>query len=83
MRRTTVRLDDHLLSQLKQLAAKTHRTLAAVIEDALRETLARRDRHNKKLTKLITYGGSGLQPGVDIENSAALLDIMEAPDDPA
>jgi hypothetical protein len=81
--RTTIRLDDHLLAEAKQLAAKTNRTLTAVIEDALRETLGRRENPKKKLTKLITYGGSGLQPGVDIDNSAALLDIMEAPDDPA
>jgi len=39
--RTTVRLDDDLLRQTKTLAAQTGRTLTAVIEDALRETLAR------------------------------------------
>lgn len=80
--RTTIRLDDHLLAQAKQLAAKTDRTLTAVIEDALREVLARRNQTRKKAVKLPTYGGSGTRPGVDISNSAALLDIMEAPDDP-
>jgi len=80
--RTTIRLDDHLLAQAKQLAARTHRTLTAVIEDALREVLARRNQTRKKVVKLPTYGGSGTRPGVDISNSAALLDIMEAPDDP-
>ena len=38
--RTTVRLDDELLSEAKQIAAKTNRTLTAVIEDALRQHLA-------------------------------------------
>ena len=80
--RTTIRLDDHLLAQAKQLAAKTQRTLTAVIEDALREVLARRNQPRKKLVSLPTYGGSGTRPGVDISNSAGLLDIMEAPDDP-
>jgi hypothetical protein len=81
--RTTIRLDDHLLAEAKQLAAKTNRTLTSVIEDALREVLARRKGSKRKVVKLPTYGGSGVKPGVDISNSAALLDIMEAPDDPA
>ena len=37
--RSTVRLDDDLLRQLKVLAGQTGRTLTAVIEDALREAL--------------------------------------------
>ncbi len=28
---------------------------------------------------LTTFGGSGLQPGVDLDDSAALLDLMDAP----
>ncbi len=78
MRRTTVRLDDLLLTQAKKSAADTGRTLTAVIEDALRESLGRRKqpaRHSK--VRLTTFGGRGLQPGVDLDDSAALLDRME------
>ena len=37
-----MRLDDPLLAEAKKYAADNGRTLTAVIEDALRETLARR-----------------------------------------
>lgn len=40
--RTTIRLDDELLREAKRLAAETNQTLTAVIEEALRERLARR-----------------------------------------
>jgi predicted transcriptional regulator len=39
--RITIHIDDQLLGETKQLAVRTGRTLTAVIEDALRETLAR------------------------------------------
>lgn len=40
--RTTVRLDERLLSEVKKYAAESGRTLTSILEDALRETLARR-----------------------------------------
>jgi hypothetical protein len=84
MSRTTIRLDDDVLAQAKELAGRTNRTLAAVIEDALREVIARQDeQQSARPLDLPTYGGGWVRPGVDIDNSAALLDIMEAADDPA
>jgi hypothetical protein len=77
--RTTIRLDDRLLAEAKHLAARTGRTLTAVIEDALRESLARRKRSkHRPNADLPTYRGQGLQPGVDLDDSAALLDLMDA-----
>lgn len=79
--RTTVRLDDTLLRDAKHFAAETHRTLTAVIEDALQETLARRKATDpRKWIDLPTDTGLGLQPGVDLDDSAALLGLMEAGD---
>jgi hypothetical protein len=76
--RTTVRLDDDLLREAKSYAAATGRTLTAVIEDALRETLRRRRAQGSRpQVKLKTVGGSGTQPGVDLDDSSALLDLME------
>ena len=77
--RTTINLDDHLLRSAKELAARTDRTLTAVLEDALREVLARRQTApvRKRITLPVSKYRSGTQPGVDIDNSAALLDIME------
>jgi hypothetical protein len=82
--RTTVRLDDDLLRQTKALAAQTGRTLTAGIEDALRETLARdRGRRARPRAALPTFKGHGLRPGVDLDDSAGLLDIMKDGRDPA
>ena len=77
--RTTINIDDRLLSETKQLAAGTGKTLTAVIEDALRERLARQ-RVVKRAApvRLPTFGGNGLQPGVDLDDSAALRDLMDA-----
>jgi hypothetical protein len=76
--RTTIRLDDQLLADAKRYARESGRTLTAVIEDALRQVLARRtpDRPRERVT-LTTYGRGGTMPGVDLDNSAALLDLME------
>ncbi|MCA9945906.1 MAG: ribbon-helix-helix protein, CopG family [Anaerolineales bacterium] len=82
--RTTIRLDDQLLKKTKQLAAKTGKTLTAVIEDALRETLARqKENDQREPVKLPIFQGQGLQAGVDLDDSAALLELMESADDPA
>jgi hypothetical protein len=81
--RTTVRLDDRLLAQAKRLAQDTGRTLTAVIEDALRETLARRRSEPRKApVRLPTFKGGGLLPGVDLDDSRGLLDIMDGGRDP-
>jgi len=77
--RTTIDLPDDLLAKAKRLAAETKRPLRAVIEDALRETLGRRRTGGRsRSVKLPTFGKSGLQAGVDLDDSAALLDLMDA-----
>jgi hypothetical protein len=82
--RTTIRLDEALLREAKQVAARTGRSLTAVIEDALREALARQaGAKPRPPVRLPTVAGQGAQPGVDLDDSAALLDLMEAPDDSA
>jgi hypothetical protein len=82
--RTTVRLDDDLLRRTRALAAQTGRTLTAVIEDALREALARqRGRRGQPRISLPTFKGDGLRPGVDLDDTDGLLDIMDASRDPS
>lgn len=76
--RITIRLDDQLLTAAKRLALDTGRTLTAVIEDAVREAVAKgKDIPKVKKARLFTDGGNGLRPGVCLDNNAALLDIME------
>jgi hypothetical protein len=80
--RTTITLDDHVLADAKRLAAETGRTLGKVFEDAVRETLARRraGTTQPRAELPVSRGGNGLQPGVDLDDSAALLDLMESHD---
>ena len=73
-----------MLAEAKRYAAQTGKTLTSVIEDALRETLSRqRLLENRPPVKLTTVPGNGLQPGVDLDDSAALLELMEASNDSA
>jgi hypothetical protein len=82
--RTTIRLDDDLLTEAKERAARQRVTLTAVIEQALRESFSRRQRHSPgRAVKLPTWGKGGLRPGVDLDDSASLLALMERGDDPA
>ena len=76
--RTTVRLDPALLAEAKKLAAGTGRTLTAVFEDALREVVSRRRRRPKATPKLTIVDGRGVRPGIDLDDSAALLDVMDS-----
>lgn len=82
--RTTIRLDDDLLTEAKLYAARSGKTLTSVIEDALREALARPHQVARPTPiRLTTVAGRGLQPNVDLDDSAALLALMETSDDPA
>jgi predicted transcriptional regulator len=77
--RTTLRLDDELLAEAKRYASQSGRTLTSLIEDALREVLARRQtKPSRPRVKLPTGGRGEVLPGVDLDNSAALLDVMES-----
>jgi len=72
-------LDQDLLAQAKKYAAESGRTLTSVLEDALREKLARRNVAARRTpVRLNTFRGNGLQPGVDLDDAAALLDAMES-----
>ena len=76
--RTTINIDDQLLMQAKAQAAAWGVTLAQLIEDALRESLIRRENvENRGRIRLITTKGTGTRPGIDLDNSQSLLEIME------
>jgi hypothetical protein len=79
MRRTTIRLDDRLLADAKELAARTGRTLTSVIEEALRRLLSPGPgmSRSRRVRLPVSKVAGGLQPGVDLDDSAALLDLME------
>ncbi len=80
--RTTIRIDEQLLKKAKLLAIQRKVSLTAVIEDALRESLARQNAAGQRPpVHLPTFRGKGLHPGVDLDDSASLLDLMEPPHD--
>jgi hypothetical protein len=77
--RTTVRLEDALINQAKREAERRGETLTALIEQGLRLVLAHsRTRRQREAVKLpVSEAGGGVLPGVDLNDSASLLDIME------
>lgn len=75
--RTTIRLDDDLLARAKRTAAERGTTLTALIEDALRRVLAPGSASQGDRPPLPTFRGDGLQPGVDLDDTVALLDLMD------
>jgi len=77
--RITLRLDNALLVQAKREAAHRHETLTALIEQGLRLVLAqsRSPQSRRKRVVLPRCGSGGVLPGVDLDNNAALLDVME------
>jgi len=76
--RTTLNLDDQLLIYAKHQAVEERISLAHVIENALRETLAK-PKAKRETIKMITATGPGVKPGVDLDNGHSLLDIMDDP----
>ena len=81
--RTTIRINDQLLRDAKAHAARMGCSLTSLIEDALRQTLARQMANpDQDRVKLTTVSGRGLRPGVDLDNSAKLLDILGQADGP-
>lgn len=81
--RTTIHIDNHLFAELKRIAANTGRTLTAVIHDALRESLYRRREADRPAADLPLFHGTGVMPGVDLSDTASLLDLIERDNGPA
>jgi hypothetical protein len=76
--RTTLTIDADVLSAFKRLAADTHQTLSGVIEDALREQLARRRSLGETSgADLPIVRGGTLVPGVDLSSNAAVQRLLD------
>jgi hypothetical protein len=77
--RTTVRLREGLLREAKAEAARRGETVTALIERGLRLVLASASKNGRrpKIVLPISKQIGGTLPGVDLNDSDALLDIME------
>jgi hypothetical protein len=78
--RTTVSIEDSLLQKAKKIAHERRSSLREVIEDALRAAFARGQKATRSgsARPLKTFKGTGIQPGIDLSSSSALLDAMES-----
>lgn len=72
-------INDELLGRVKQLAARSHRSIGSVLEDALREHLDRMSERPAVFTPLPTFTpvNPGLRPGVDLEDRHAIADLLD------
>ena len=83
--RTTVTINDELLAEVKVIAARQHRTIGSVIEEALMRLVEDEKARPPVVERyrLTDFGfTSGLRPGVDLfdkEQVAELLGDNELP----
>lgn len=75
--RTTIRIDDDLYREVKAMAARSGRTVAAVLEDAVRRGLSSSERPPATPYRVHPTGRGGLRPGVDLSSNAALAEAMD------
>lgn len=77
--RTTVNIDERLLAEAKLIAARTHRTIGSVLEDALRKLIdeqSTRPSGERYELPRFDYDPPGLRPGVDLENKEQMADLL-------
>jgi plasmid stability protein len=75
--RTTIRIDDELYREVKQRAARSGRTIAAVLEDAVRRGLAPAARRPAGRYVIRPTGSGGLRPGLDLSSNAAVAEATD------
>ena len=80
--RTTVRLDQALLTRAREEAQKRNTTLTSLIEQGLELLLRRPMKRPERgaVTLPECRAGGGTLPGVDLNDSASLLDRMDGGD---
>lgn len=77
--RTTIRMNDELLRRAKKLAAQEGRTLTSIIEEGVATVVNSRQNPQKAedFRLPVSKKGGGVWPGIDINNSAQLYEIMD------
>ena len=74
--RTTIRLPDELYSEVRRRSLEGGITVTSFIEEALRAAINQQSARTKPF-EVVPFAGDGVQPGVDLFDSASLLDVME------
>lgn len=79
--RTTINLPDDLILQARKAAKEKRVSISEFIADALRVALdSRRCKGPRREFKFTTSGEGGVMPGVNSDDTSALLDIMDGID---
>ncbi len=74
--RTTISVDDHLLTSAKRRARQRGQSLGEVVEDALRRELAESARGQAPEVPVFR-GGGGPVPGIDLTSNRALREALD------
>jgi hypothetical protein len=78
--RTTIRIKDDLLKRAKKRAADEGRTLTSLVEEGLVLTLSKAKAGRRKRIELpVSKATGGVLPGVDLNRSSDLEEVMNAP----
>ena len=78
--RTTLSINDNLLKEAKKLSIERNCSLGEIVDDALRLSLAAQKKASSaqvSIQSFKTFKGTGVQSGIELSNSASLLDAME------
>ncbi|MGJ3241500.1 MAG: CopG family transcriptional regulator [Opitutales bacterium] len=75
--RTTLTINDELLSQAKQLAAQRKSNVSAVVNEALREALKEKRGPNPQTYRVPTFPAKGKAAAI---SPAAMKDLLAAED---
>ena len=76
--RTTIRIRDELLERAKKRAVEEGRTFTSLVEEGLLLVLtAPRDSAHKPVRLPVSKVGGGVLPGVDLNRSSSLEDLMD------
>ena len=74
--RTTIRINENLLERAKARAAAEGRTLTSLIEEGLTVILATSKGERPQVELTVSKSGGGVLPGVDLNRSCDLEEIM-------
>lgn len=78
--RTTIRINDDLLKRAKKRAADEGRTLTSLVEEGLVLMLSRTKAGRRKRIELpVSKAAGGVLPGIDLNRSSDLEEVMSAP----
>lgn len=77
--RTTITIDDELLTEVKRRAAESGSTVSRIIGNALRLTLSRssEERGERPTFELVTYGRGGRFSTHNLDKASALLEMED------